>query len=304
MYQGVVVVNKEPGFTSFDVVAVCRRIFGQKAVGHTGTLDPMARGVLPVCLGRATKLSDLLLTTEKEYNCDLLLGKSCDTDDSTGKVLAEADPIAIAGLTEDDVRRVLLSHIGDQMQVPPRYAAIKMNGKKLYQYARNGEEVDVPARPVSIYQLDILEISLPRITFHVRCSKGTYIRSLCRDVGQELGVGGIMEGLLRESTGGFTLTNAYSLKELQDYKDAGRLDEVILPMDLLLQDYPMRHIRPEAEKYLLNGNPLRENQLTEGGLQDGETYRIYLQSKLFALYRYDEEKKLLKNVKMLRESED
>ena len=301
MYQGVVVVNKEPGFTSFDVVAVCRRIFGQKAVGHTGTLDPMARGVLPVCLGRATKLSDLLLSSEKEYVCDLLLGETRDTDDSSGKLLSEADPEVLSALTEEKVREKLFSYLGDSLQVPPRYAAIKIDGKKLYQYAREGREVDVPGRPVSIYDLDILEMKLPRVHFRVRCSKGTYIRSLCRDVGRDLGVGGIMEGLLRESSGGFTLEEAYSLEELQGLKDSGRLEEVVLPMDLLLRDYPKRSIGPEGEKLLKNGNPLREEDLTEGDLEPGVMYRIYLQGKLFALYQYDGEKKMLRNIKMLQE---
>ena len=144
MYQGVVVINKEPGFTSFDVVAVVRKIFGQKAVGHTGTLDPMASGVLPVCLGRATKVSELLLSAEKSYAVEMELGITTDTDDSTGKELDRCSEDWLSRITPEDVRRVLEGFPGDQMQVPPRYAAIKMNGKKLYEYARAGIEVEVP----------------------------------------------------------------------------------------------------------------------------------------------------------------
>ena len=152
MYQGVVILNKEPGFTSFDAVAVCRRIFGQKAVGHTGTLDPMACGVLPICLGRATKLSDLLTSSEKEYEVEMELGITTDTDDCTGEELSRTDP---SQLTEEEVKEALQSYIGTYDQVPPRYAAIKKDGRKLYEYARAGIEVDVPGRPVTIFELTI-----------------------------------------------------------------------------------------------------------------------------------------------------
>ena len=299
MVHGVVVVNKERDFTSFDVVAVCRRIFGQRAVGHTGTLDPMAEGVLPVCLGRATRLSEFLLSAEKSYLCEMELGITTDTDDSSGKELGKADTSFLNSITEDEVKSVLMSFTGDHLQVPPRYAAIKINGRKLYEYAREGIEIDVPARPVSIYSITIREIRLPKVIFHVHCSKGTYIRSLCRDVGTKLGTGAVMTGLIREETAGFYVNDAHTLKELERLKEEERLDEVILPMDSLLSVYPVLDITADGEKRLRNGNPLYKEDVTGMELMPGEIYRIYLSGQLAALYSWDENKNLLRNQKML-----
>lgn len=298
MYQGVVIINKEPDFTSFDVVAVCRKIFGQKAVGHTGTLDPMARGVLPVCLGRATKLSSMLTSTEKSYEVEMELGRTTDTDDVTGVETDRTDP---SGLTEDQVRNVLTGYIGSYDQVPPRYAAIKKDGKKLYEYARAGVEVDMPGRPVTIYELEILEIRLPKVTYRVRCSKGTYIRSLCRDVGADLGVGAVMTGLLRRSTGGFSLEDAVTLDQLKTAKEEGTLEQKVLPMDVLLKDYPAVTCKPEGEKLLLNGNALPASAVTGEKLQQGQICRVYLKDTFAALYRYDAGRNILHNEKMLLE---
>ena len=299
MYQGVVVINKEPGFTSFDVVAVVRKIFGQKAVGHTGTLDPMASGVLPVCLGRATKVSELLLSAEKSYTVEMELGITADTDDSTGTELDRCSEEMLSKITPDEVRQVLLGFLGDQMQVPPRYAAIKKDGRKLYEYARAGIKVEVPPRPISIYELEILQIQLPKVRFFVRCSKGTYIRSLCRDAGKLLGTGAIMTALQRDYASGFTLEDSITLDELRTLKEEDRLSEAVLPMDLLLKDYPGLTLRPEKEKILLNGNPLYPDAVLTDRLDDGQMYRIYLHDQLKALYQYDADKKILKNRKML-----
>ena len=299
MYQGVVIVNKERDFTSFDVVAVCRRIFGQKAVGHTGTLDPMAEGVLPVCLGRATKLSDMLLSAEKSYLCEMELGRTTDTDDSTGRELKRSDPEKLESLKEEEVLSTLESFVGDSLQIPPRYAAIKIDGKKLYEYAREGVEIDVPARPVSIFSITVREMKLPYVRFHVHCSKGTYIRSLCRNVGEKLGTGAVMTGLVREETAGFTLSDAHSLKELEQLKTEGRLEEVILPMDSLMSDYPALEVSPEGEKRLMNGNPLKMEDTGAAELKDGQLYRINLKGELAALYVWDGRRQLLMNRKML-----
>ena len=319
MYQGVVILNKEPGFTSFDVVAVCRGIFGQRAVGHTGTLDPMARGVLPICLGRATKLSDLLTSTEKEYEVEMELGHTADTDDCTGQILTTADPKQMAAITENAVEKALYSHLGESMQIPPRYAAIKKDGKKLYEYARAGVEVEMPGRPVTIFEIRNLEMNLPKVRFQVRCSKGTYIRSLCRDVGAELGVGAIMTALSRNSTSGFTLEDAVTLEQLKTAKAEGVLDRYVRPMDHLLRAYPAFRCKPEGHKLLLNGNPLRPSVLepceeveSDAAEQDfrgdghGEPVkdgicRVYLDHDLTALYRYDAAKKIYKNYKTLAE---
>ena len=184
MFNGIVNLYKERDFTSLDAVAKSRGIFGQKKIGHTGTLDPLAEGVLILCLGKATKLADIIVSKEKEYRCTMLLGMETDTEDVTGKVLKEADMSQVTSLSEDHIREVISSFIGEQSQVPPIYSALKINGRKLYDYARSGETVEIPARDITVYDIKIDKIMLPQVEFVVRCSKGTYIRSLCRDMGR------------------------------------------------------------------------------------------------------------------------
>ena len=190
MINGILNIYKEKGYTSHDVVARLRGIFGQKKIGHTGTLDPDAEGVLPVCLGRATKVCDLLTDKDKTYEAVLLLGKETDTQDITGTVLKECDPSEI---TEETAKKCIESFIGEYDQIPPMYSALKVNGKKLYELAREGKVVERKSRKVQIYDIRIKEMKLPRIRMEVSCSKGTYIRTLCNDVGEVLGVGGCME---------------------------------------------------------------------------------------------------------------
>ena len=178
MYHGIINVYKEKGFTSHDVVAKLRGICKQKKIGHTGTLDPEAVGVLPVCLGSATKLCDMLTDKTKEYVAVLKLGVVTDTQDLTGTILEE-HPVTV---TEEQIREVIFSFQGDQLQIPPMYSALKVNGKKLYELAREGKEVERAARPITIHEIEILKEELPEITIRVSCSKGTYIRTLCHDV--------------------------------------------------------------------------------------------------------------------------
>ena len=194
MFHGVINIYKEPGFTSHDVVAKLRGILRQKKIGHTGTLDPAAEGVLPVCLGKGTKLCDLLTDKRKTYQAVLLLGTETDTQDMTGTILSEKPT---EQLTEPAVRGAAESFVGPYMQVPPMYSALKVNGKKLYELARAGKEVERAARPVEIYDLQIDAVELPRVMMTVTCSKGTYIRTLCHDIGEKLGCGGCMEELVR-----------------------------------------------------------------------------------------------------------
>ena len=194
MIHGIINVYKEKGFTSHDVVAKLRGIVGQKKIGHTGTLDPDATGVLPVCLGKATKLCDLLTDKNKTYEAVLLLGKTTDTQDITGEVLEEKSTEA---LTEEKVREAIEGFIGDYEQIPPMYSALKVNGKKLYELAREGKVIERKARLVKILDIQILEIDLPKVRMEVSCSKGTYIRTLCHDIGEKLGCGGCMESLIR-----------------------------------------------------------------------------------------------------------
>ena len=211
MVNGIINVYKEKGYTSFDVVAKLRGIFKQKKIGHTGTLDPDAEGVLPVCLGKATKVCDLLTDKSKEYEAVLLLGKVTDTQDITGTVLEEKD----VKVTEEAVRETVLSFVGDYMQIPPMYSALKVNGKKLCDLAREGKTVERQARPVKILTIDILDVTLPRVRMRVHCSKGTYIRTLCQDIGEKLGCGGCMESLLRTQVSEFLLKDALKIGEIE-----------------------------------------------------------------------------------------
>ena len=202
MYNGIINVYKEKGYTSFDVVARMRGICGQKKIGHTGTLDPDAEGVLPVCLGKATKVCDMLTDSDKVYRAVMQLGIETDTQDLTGTVLSACE---VPVLTETEIRDVIRTFQGEIMQVPPMYSALKVNGKKLCDLARAGVTVERKARPVTIYEIRIERVELPEIELTVSCSKGTYIRTLCHDIGQKFGCGAAMKSLLRLQAAGFVL---------------------------------------------------------------------------------------------------
>lgn len=215
MISGIINVYKEKGFTSHDVVAKLRGILRQKKIGHTGTLDPDAEGVLPVCLGKATKVCDLLTDKDKEYEAVLLLGKATDTQDISGKVLKES-PVSCQ---EEEVRAIIAGFVGNYSQIPPMYSALKVDGRKLCDLARAGKEVERAPRNVQIFSIDILEIALPRVRMRVHCSKGTYIRTLCHDIGQALGCGGTMAALRRTRVGQFDIGQAVTLDELVQAPD-------------------------------------------------------------------------------------
>ncbi|MBO6283951.1 MAG: tRNA pseudouridine(55) synthase TruB, partial [Pseudobutyrivibrio sp.] len=211
MNSGIINVYKEAGYTSFDVVARLRGILKIKKIGHTGTLDPDATGVLPVCVGKATKLCDMLTDKDKVYECVMMLGVETDTYDLSGRILERKS----VNSTEEEIVGAINSFVGDIMQVPPMYSALKVNGKKLYELAREGIEVERKARPVTIFSIDILNISLPEVSIRIHCSKGTYIRSLCHDVGQKLGCGCAMKSLVRTRVSMFDISDARTLDEIE-----------------------------------------------------------------------------------------
>ena len=227
MYNGILNVCKEKGYTSHDVVAKLRGILKQKKIGHTGTLDPDATGVLPVCLGSGTKLCDMITDKTKAYRAVLLFGQATDTQDSSGTVIKSyPDPEKMQQMVnEETVRKVLQEFIGEYDQLPPMYSAIKINGKKLYEFAREGKVVERKTRKVSFYKIDLIEYEYPRITIQVECSKGTYIRTLCHDIGEKMGVYGCMEELVRIKSGPFLLENAYTLAQIEDMTKDGRSEE-------------------------------------------------------------------------------
>ena len=287
MYDGIINVYKEKGFTSHDVVAKLRGILGQKKVGHTGTLDPAAEGVLPVCAGKGTRLCDMLTDHDKTYRTVLLLGTETDTEDTTGTVLSVSDT---SGLTEELVREAILSFVGDYDQVPPMYSALKIDGKKLYELAREGKVVERKARPVKIHEIVIEDIRLPEVTMVVSCSKGTYIRTLCHDIGMKLSVGGCMKELLRTRVGRFALSESLTLGELQKLKDEDRLSEAVLPVEAVFAG--LKELRSEGEtldRLLKNGNPFRYGD--GNSVPDGETFRVYASDGTFiGVYGFQKEK--------------
>ena len=273
MINGIVNVYKEKGYTSFDVVAKMRGIFHQKKIGHTGTLDPDAEGVLPVCLGKATKVCDLLTDKDKEYKAVLLLGQATDTQDISGEVINSA-PVNV---TEDEVTAVISSFVGRQMQVPPMYSALKVNGQKLCDLARQGVMVERKAREINIFSIEIEDISLPEVTMSVHCSKGTYIRTLCNDIGEKLGCYGCMKSLLRTRVAGFKLADAYRLSELEEMLKTGQ--DFVIPIDSVFDNLPAASVIETAQKYVVNGNRIpvsfiKEAAESEADFIDGAAYRL------------------------------
>lgn len=297
MTHGIINVRKEKGFTSHDVVAKLRGITKQKKIGHTGTLDPDAEGVLPVCFGKATKLCDMLTEKEKAYETVMLLGKTTDTQDDSGRILEEK---TTDHLTEEMVRKVILSFEGEYDQIPPMYSALKINGKKLYELARSGIEVERKPRRIAIRKITIKETELPRVRFEVECSKGTYIRTLCHDIGQKLGCGACMESLVRTKSGIFTLAESKTLSEIEQLQNEGKLSQILLPIDAMFPEISKAVIKKEEEKAVYNGNPLKAEQLRgKLLLQDEEKIRVYTEEGQFlALYRFRVKEKIYKVEKM------
>ncbi len=253
--NGVVNIYKEAGYTSHDVVAKLRGILRQKKIGHTGTLDPDAVGVLPVCLGRGTRLCDMLADHDKVYEAVLRLGISTDTQDMSGTILQER-PVEVSA---EDVEKCVASFVGEQMQIPPMYSAIKINGKKLYELAREGKEVERQARKVVFYEIEVLAIALPNVTIRVHCSKGTYIRTLCNDIGEKLGCGGCMEKLLRTRVARFELKDAKTLDEIRALVDAGTFLEIVTPVDEMFAELPkLCTVAELGDKMVHNGNSFPE----------------------------------------------
>lgn len=309
MINGVINIYKERGFTSHDVVAKLRGILKQKKIGHTGTLDPDAEGVLPVCLGKGTRLCDMLTDHSKVYEAVLLLGQSTDTQDVSGTVLQEAS----VEVSEEEVREAIMSFVGPYDQIPPMYSALKVNGQKLCDLARAGKEVERKARPVEIYEIQIEEIYLPRVRMTVSCSKGTYIRTLCHDIGEKLKCHGCMESLLRTRVGQFQLKDSLTLAQVETYRDENRVSEIVMPVDQVFSDCPALKLTKEAAKLGYNGNPFSSTQaLTEDGqtvdksleisLNSGKWFRIYDPERVFiGVYAYDSKRDQFRPEKMFYE---
>ena len=275
-----------------------RGIFGQKKIGHTGTLDPDAQGVLPVCLGKATKVCDLLTDKDKVYKATMLLGIQTDTLDISGKVCNKA----VVNVTEQQVRDVISTFVGTIEQVPPMYSALKVNGKKLYELAREGKTIERKARKVSIYDITIDEICLPEVVMTVSCSKGTYIRSLCDDIGTKLGCYGCMKDLLRTKVACFDIGDAYKISEIEKLKES-----IVLPVDMLFENIPAVNTVLMAQKLIENGNRIPAEMINADGnkqrkYDDEGRYRIYNPEDSFVgIYTYKAETDDFKPVKIFME---
>lgn len=296
MFDGVISVYKEKGYTSHDVVAKMRGILRQKKIGHTGTLDPDAEGVLPVCLGTATRLCDMLTDKSKTYRAVLLLGRETDTQDVTGKTLRESEPDVLP----EAVREAVMSFVGPYSQIPPMYSALKVDGKKLYELARQGIEIERQARPVHIYEIEILKAELPRVEFTVTCSKGTYIRTLCYDIGRKLGCGGCMESLVRTRVERFTLEASLTLAQIEQFRDEERLGEVIIPVEVMFETLSAVFVSAEFDRLIHNGNQFFPAQATEEEPpKDGVSVRVYDSSKSFiGIYEYRQDREWYHPVKL------
>lgn len=267
--SGILNILKPPGMTSFDVIAFLRGALKIKKIGHTGTLDPDVAGVLPVCIGKATKAIEHIIDDDKTYRAELTLGISTDTQDTTGNVISTSE----VSVSHEQIVNVFREFTGTIMQTPPMFSAVKVGGKKLYQLARNGITIERPAREAKIYSLDIIRISNDKILFDVSCSKGTYIRTLCSDIGDRLGCGGAMSFLIRLKSGMFEIADSITLQEVNMAIDTGGLSDIIIPVDEVLKGYSREVLADETEeKRLLNGAPAR---LSGSGAKAGEIVRVY-----------------------------
>ena len=275
MPEGILCIDKPQDWTSFDVVAKCRGITKCRKLGHGGTLDPMATGVLPLFFGRAVKAIDLMPTQEKRYVAGVRFGLATDTQDITGRVLRES----AAPVTREALEAALETQRGEIQQLPPMYSAVKINGKKLYELARKGKEVERRPRPVTIHALEALDGPPPQgadFLLRIHCSKGTYVRTLCHDIGQALGCGGCMSSLRRIKAAGFTLADSVTLQAVQEAAGRGEGESLLLPVDSCFLQFPVLLLKTAgAEKKIRNGAALAARDIPDG------EYRVYGADKTF-----------------------
>ncbi|WP_054941041.1 tRNA pseudouridine(55) synthase TruB [Paenibacillus ihuae] len=286
---GVLAVYKPAGYTSHDVVAKARRILGMKRIGHTGTLDPQVTGVLPLCLGRATRVVEYIQELPKEYVATLRLGLSSDTEDMTGTITETVDEVHV---TEAEVLEVLNSFKGVISQVPPMYSAVKVDGKRLYELAREGKTVERKSREVEIYEIEMTDMvwngNYPDITFRVLCSKGTYIRTLCVDIGRALGLPGVMVELTRTMSAGISASHCLTLEQIAEHKEAGTLEQHMIAADEAISHLPRHSVIDEKKKAAMQGQRLSIRYVAPEVKQSGD-FRLYdLQGEFLGIYKLED----------------
>ena len=273
MANGILVIDKSAGWTSQDVAAKLRGVFHERRVGHGGTLDPMATGVLPIFIGRATRAAEFLESAEKEYVAGLRLGVVTDTQDTSGNIL-ETHPVAV---TREEVQAALRQFLGPIEQIPPMYSAIKINGQKLYELARRGQEVERKPRSITIHELELLEGADADYLLRVRCSKGTYVRTLCHDLGRALGCGGCMSSLRRTRAGSFTLSQAVTMQQVLNFAAEQAPQALLMPVDAVFSMHPPLIVTIGQAAKLKNGAQIKDWQFRPG------TYRVYAEDGEFLL---------------------
>jgi tRNA pseudouridine55 synthase len=297
IYDGVLPVLKPTHWTSHDVVARIRRIIGVKRVGHTGTLDPLVTGVLPICIGRATRMVEYIQELPKTYEATLTIGYSTDTEDASGTVIHQINPRDVV-IDELQIQQVLPQFLGDIEQIPPMYSAVKVNGQKLYTLARKGVDIERPTRQVTIHQLSVLSIDLqgnpyPQIKLRVTCSKGTYIRTLSVDIGKALGYPAVMSDLVRTESGGYTIEQAVTLEEIAEHHDLGTLSQILISPDQAVQHLPSITFDEQQSVRARNGLRIHSDSLVAG------MYRVYDHNQIFiGLFRAQPETEQLKPEKV------
>lgn len=283
--NGIIPLWKEKGMTSHDCVFKMRKILKTKKVGHAGTLDPNVEGVLPICIGRGTKLVDLLHEQDKTYFGEITLGKSTTTEDSDGEIVEQK---AVVPFTEQEIDETMKTMIGDIVQIPPMYSAVKVNGKKLYEYAREGLEVERPARQVNIKSFERVsplkyddENKTQSFKFVVTCTKGTYVRTLAVDLGKKLNYPSYMSSLTRLSSGGYGAKDAFKLDDIQKKVDAGQLSDILLPLETVTNHLPQYQMNEEIYHKVKNGVRLKKTQVDHF---NGPYLAMYYQNRLIAIY--------------------
>jgi tRNA pseudouridine55 synthase len=272
--NGVIIIDKPVGISSFDVIRQIKKATGIKKIGHTGTLDPLASGVLPICIGKATKLSNYLMSEKKTYRAELKLGVVTDTYDREGKILDEN----MVEISEEEVAKVIMSFVGEIQQMPPMYSALKINGKRLYELARQGIEVEREKRNITIFNINIISMDLPYVIFDVECSKGTYIRSLCYDIGEKLNVGGSMWNLRRIASGHFTIDDSIELDKITKENFltyTSSIEEI-----LSLEGYEKIVVNEKIKTLLSNGVKIK-NEFLLNQFKEDKRYMIYYSEKEF-----------------------
>lgn len=303
-YEGILPVNKPTGFTSHDVVAKTRRILKMKRIGHTGTLDPAVTGVLPLCLGRATRMVEYLQELPKEYEATLILGIATDTEDATGTVVERLDQVSV---TEEEVRLVLSQFVGTISQIPPMYSALKQDGKRLYELAREGKTVERKPREVTIHELEMLafdpEGDHPTISFRALCSKGTYIRTLCVDIGRALGVPATMSQLKRTMSAGIPEAECLTLEEIAKYAEEGTLQSYLLSVDKAVEHLPAHTVITEKVQSALQGQKLSPDVILPRATL-GEIIRLYSPDEQFlGIFRMEEDGRIVKPIKVFSQND-